>query len=122
MFGFGKGGRRRSERENPSDRRGAGRGRVLLSGKIVYGGGFTADCAIRDISDTGACVLMHGRQPTPPEMYLIVVRDGVVHRARTLWTRHPLAGLTFVSSHDFHKTTPPHLQQLRNLWAALTPA
>lgn len=126
MFGFGKRGRRQLEKlgstdRRPAERRSSRRGRVLLSGKIVYGSGFTADCAIRDLSPDGACVVLPKHQASPPDFYLIVVRDGVVHRSRTLWTRHPLAGLAFEASHDFRNETPTHLQSVRALWAALTP-
>jgi hypothetical protein len=121
MLGFGTRGRRQLDRLKPSDRRASPRGRVLLSGKIVYGSGFTADCAIRDLSRSGACVILPQHQASPPDFYLIVVRDGIVHRSRTLWTRHPLAGLAFESSHDFSKDTPVHLQTIRALWGALAP-
>lgn len=121
MFGFGKRGRRQLHRLDPMDRRSSPRGRVLLSGKIVYGSGFTADCAIRDLSRTGACVVLPKHQASPPDFYLIVVRDGVAHRSRTTWTRYPLAGVAFEASHDFRHETPAHLQAVRALWTALTP-
>ena len=121
MFGFGTRGRRQLERTNPTERRRAPRGRVLLSGKMVYGSGFTADCAIRDLSATGACVILPKHQVSPPDLYLIVVRDGVAHRSRTTWTRYPLAGLAFEGSHDFKKQTPANMQAIRDLWAVLAP-
>jgi hypothetical protein len=121
MMGFGKRGRRQIERVEPSDRRSNPRNRVLLSGKIVYGSGFTADCAIRDLSRSGACLLLPKDQVLPSDFYLIVVRAGSAHRARPTWTRYPLAGLEFESSHQLNHETPPHLLDLKHLWSALAP-
>lgn len=121
MFGFAWNDRRKKAREEAAERRLTPRGRVLLGGKIVYGPGFTADCAIRDLSRGGACVRMADDQAPPPEFYLIVVRDGVAHKARTTWRRAPLVGLEFESSHDLAASTSPHLTAMRNLWCALAP-
>ena len=45
-----------------AERRGGGRQRVLLAGKIVQGGGaFSSDCGIRDLSEAGARI----RLPAP---------------------------------------------------------
>src|SRR4051812_32551367 len=106
MFELFRTGRRTMEREAPSDRRSARRGRVLLSGKIVYGPGYTADCAIRALSNGGAQVLLPPNQKAPSEFYLIVVRHGVAHRARTAWSAPRKAGVSFEASHDFAGPTP----------------
>ncbi len=121
MLGFGTRGRRQIDRLRPTDRRSRPRNRVLLAGKIVYGSGFTADCAIRDLSSSGACLRLPENQALPSDFYLIVVRAGSAHRARTTWTRYPLAGLAFESSHQLNNDTPAHLLGLKTLWSALGP-
>ena len=112
----------RSER-GPQDpvpeRRGAHRGRALLAGKMVYGEGFTADVTIRDLTATGARITLPGRHIWPRQFDLIVVRDGVAHRARTQWTRYPHAGVAFESSRDLADAAAP--KSLKLLWAALSP-
>lgn len=111
--------RRQAERPEAADRRGGRRNRVLLRGKIVHGAGFSFDCSIRDLSAGGACVTLPQSQFDPGEMQLLVIRDGVVHRARTAWARPPMIGLAFEESHDFSEPAPPHLRSLRHLWVEL---
>jgi hypothetical protein len=111
--------RRQAEREQAADRRDTPRQRVLLSGKIAYGSGFSVDCSIRDISRGGACVSLPKNQGAPQELNLVVIRDGVVHKARTAWTRLPMIGLAFEETHDFAQPTPAHLKPLRALWTEL---
>lgn len=106
--------------ENP-ERRTSRRGRALLAGKLVYGDGFSADCTIRDLTATGAKVTLPAHQLVPKDFYLIVIRDGMAHKARTLWTRYPHAGLEFESSHDLGDAMPAALRPLKHLWAALSP-
>jgi hypothetical protein len=82
------------------ERRATRRRRVLLTGKIISRAGFTANCAVRNLSDTGAQVAMQQDQLCPTNFHLIVVRDGVARRARTVWTRYPLAGIAFEDSYE----------------------
>ena len=43
----------------PSDLRKAARERVVLSGTVVFSdGSFTVPCQIKDLSETGACVVL----------------------------------------------------------------
>lgn len=112
--------RRQSERAQPNDRRNGRRARVLLSGKVAYGAGFSLDCTIRDLSESGACISLPKNQAAPSALNLIVVRDGKVHQARTAWSRYPLVGLAFEASHDLSgPTTPAGLKPMRMLWAEL---
>ena len=104
---------------NGAERRSAPRRRVLFRGKIVHGPGFTAECAIRNLSDTGAGVKLPEHMASPQDFHLIVVRDGVAHRARTQWTRYPHAGVAFESSRDLADAAAP--KSLKLLWAALSP-
>lgn len=124
MLGHDNRGRRRIDRIRPTDRRSSQRNRVLFSGKIVYGSGsaLTADCAIRDLSPTGACVVLPEHQAAPATFHLIVVRDAVAHQVRTTWTRHPHVGVAFEASYPLTAgETPAHLLGLRALWGGLAP-
>lgn len=105
----------------PEERREAHRGRTLLNGKMVYGAGFTADCCIRDLTPLGAKLKMAAGQASPDEFFLIVVRDGVAHRSRTLWSNAQEAGVAFEDTHDFSGPTPAYMQPMRRLWAELAP-
>jgi hypothetical protein len=105
----------------PSDGRVSPRQRVLLSGKIVYGGNeMTLDCAITDISDTGARVRMQGAQLLVEPLYLVDLRHGVAYRARRAWRREDLVGLAFSERYDL-RAPPPELPKLvRQLWVEAT--
>ncbi len=109
------------EPTTPADRRSSPRGRVLLSGKIAYGAGFTLDCTIRNLSASGACVTLPAHQVAPADLHLIVVRDGAAHHARPAWTRGSLVGLAFEDSHELAGEVPAHLRGLKTLWSALAP-
>jgi hypothetical protein len=102
------------------DRRSGRRGRVLLGGKVVYGEGFSTDCTIRDLTETGARLTLpeHG---APKDFYLIVVRDGIAYRSRTLWTKGREAGVAFETSYDLAGDVPAAIRPTRHLWAALSP-
>lgn len=113
--------RRKAVRGGAPDRRTTPRGRVLFGGKILHGQAFTADCIIRDLSAAGACVRLSEHEVIPPNLHLIVVRDGMAHKARTAWTRPPFAGLAFESTHDLQVERGLQVERLRQLWMALAP-
>lgn len=113
--------RRRQARPETTDRRSNARTRVLLNGKIVYGTGYTANCSIRDLTPAGAKLVLAPNEAAPSDFYLIVVRNGVAHRSRTLWRREAEAGVAFDESHDFAQPTPAYLKPVRELWAHLAP-
>jgi hypothetical protein len=115
-----------SQTEQPAptptpERRSARRGRVLLGGKLIYGNGLSADCTIRDLTESGAKVMLAGQDLLPKDCHLIVLRDGMAHRAHASWTRHPYVGLTFEASQSLEDDVPAAFRPLRSLWAALSP-
>lgn len=107
--------------DSADDRRGSRRDRVLLSGKIVYGPGYTADCRIRDLNEAGARLVLAPNQTAPRDFHLIVVRDGLAYRAHRLWSKEEEAGVFFGDRHDLAGHVPAHIQPIRKLWAQLAP-
>lgn len=110
----------------------APRTRTCLNGKLVYGdaafigetaltpdGAFTLDCVIRDISDQGAKVVLTKRQLLPSDLYLIVVKHGVVYRARLVWSEFPARGLKFTQTYLLGAALPEEQKYLRRLWLEL---
>jgi len=100
--------------------------RTLLRGKLVYGegmfvpcGAFTLDCAVRDLSAGGAKVTIADRQPLPVDVFLIVVKHSVAHRARVVWTAFPARGLQFLQTYAMRAPLPENLNFLRLLWGEL---
>ena len=109
------------------------RTRTCLSGKLVYGeppgvpdGSFTLDCAIQNISDSGAKVIIAEHQFLPPKLYLIAVRFCVAYYATVVWQEYPARGLKFsqiyplnAQPHPPNDGLPSELKYLRALWVNL---
>jgi hypothetical protein len=80
----------------------------------------TLDCAIIDISDTGARVRLEGAQLLVEPLYLVDLRHGLAYRARRAWRRDDLVGLAFSERYDL-TAPPPELPRLvRQLWVEAT--
>jgi hypothetical protein len=93
------------------------RKRTFLKGKLVYGGGdFTMDCAIRDLSEGGAKIVLTRHQALPSEIYLIVAKYAVAYRAKIMWVNFPARGLKFFGAYPFSAALPAELNFLRHLW------
>jgi hypothetical protein len=95
----------------------APRKRTFLKGKLVYGDGdFTTDCAIRDISEGGAKIVLTRHQSLPSEIYLIVAKYAVAYSAKIMWVNFPARGLKFSHAYPFTEALPAELNFLRALW------
>lgn len=97
------------------------RRRVLLSGKIVYGAPeMTLDCAIADLSESGARVRLQGPEPLKEPIYLIAVRLGLAFRASEAWRNGAVVGLSFTSKYEL-RDPPAGLPPLvRRIWVEQT--
>jgi hypothetical protein len=106
---------------NPSDNRTASRRRVLLSGKLAYGDGFSSDCRIREQSETGARIIVSA-DLLPREVVLVCVTAGMAYEAEIMWRRGKEAGLKLGRSYPLKNENPPcedlpRVQLARKLWA-----
>ncbi len=111
-----------TERAETGNNRVDPRRRVLLTGKLAYGDGFSLDCPIRDQSDTGARVVV-GDQVLPKAVVLVSVTQGVAYEAEVIWRRGKEAGLRFTGSHPLKKArdeTPSQIKLARHLWLEST--
>ena len=96
------------------------RTRTYLKAKLVHGdGSYTVDCAIHDISDGGAKVILDKRQALPSEVYLIVVKQGMAYKAKVVWQKFPARGLKFSKTYLLNATLPEDVKFLRRLWVDL---
>lgn len=103
------------------------RQRTCLNGKLVYGEGefvsndaFTLDCAIRDISEGGAKIVVKHFQPVPLDLYLIVIKFRIAYRAKVVWQQFPARGLRFTKSYFLSEKLSEELNFLRRLWLELS--
>jgi hypothetical protein len=88
---------------------------VQLAAKIALGS-TAADCTIRDISVTGARLDAPSVLRLPDEVHLLILREGLVVRARRVWSRFPLCGLNFIGAEAVERSTHPQASPLRDAW------
>ena len=87
--------------EQPDERRRNTRPRVLLGGKLVYGqSDFSVDCAIRDLTETGARVRLGASILIEDRVWLINLRAGVAYWSTVAWRSPPDLGLHFLKQID----------------------
>jgi hypothetical protein len=99
-----------------SNKRGARRQRMLLAGKLVFGkGAYTSNCAIREISETGARIKTPSKDLLANDVYLIDIRNGFVHEARVVWRKPFEFGLQLSARYDL-TNLPSELAYLRPIW------
>jgi hypothetical protein len=107
-----------------ADARSGARRRTLLRGRICWGPlyAISADCAIRDLSETGAQLRLPSSQALPPSFALIHILGGTAFEAALAWRKGDLAGVKFLTRHDLKVAGPRELLPLRQVWLALAPS
>lgn len=78
-------------------RRVAKRMRVLKSAKIVLDNWRAIDCTLRDVSDTGAKILINSTSNVPQKFRLFFVADNTIRDAQIAWKQHDMLGVHFTS-------------------------
>jgi hypothetical protein len=91
------------------------RQRVFLAGKIAHGMA-VHDCAIRDLSERGARVSVPLAIGLPPEVNLLILREGLLIRARQIWSHDTVYGLEFLEAEDIQTCRRPAAERLRLAW------
>lgn len=81
------------------------RRRVLKEGKIIFADGMRViDCTIRDLSDTGARLLIANTVGVPETFHLFEKSSGMVYPASVAWRQSSAIGVKFdgapTSIHD----------------------
>jgi hypothetical protein len=74
----------------------APRARVLRGGVISFHClGATIECTVRNLSDTGACLMVTSPVGIPNDFDLVLDREKVSHRCRVVWRRANKIGVEF---------------------------
>lgn len=95
---------------NDSDKRIAPRQRVIKAAKIVSLDRVTVvDCTMRNVSKTGAQLVVENQALVPPTFYLVQPKENIMCQAKVMWRREKLVGIHFTSEME----PPP--ATLRNL-------
>ena len=106
-----------SNAATPNDRRNASRRRSLLSGKLTTADARRSDsCTIRNLSPTGAKLTLAGGESFPADSWLIVGKEGLAMRTRTVWRHGAEVGVDFLEMHDLTRPVPAHIAGLRRMW------
>jgi hypothetical protein len=78
------------------DRRGSKRRRVLKGARILHGGlGSSTECRVRDVSESGVCLVVASSVGIP-ETFDLVFGDGEVRHCRYEWRTAEKIGVSFV--------------------------
>jgi hypothetical protein len=102
-----------------AERRPSARSRVLLSGIVTYGdGAFSFDCSFRNLSKTGARVMVGINMQFPSQFFLINIRDRVAYDCKVVWNKGSEIGVTFKAVVALSAITDPRLAYLKKLWLA----
>jgi hypothetical protein len=101
-----------------AERRTKGRKRVTFAAKLALGTS-VADCTVRDLSDAGARIDAPSVRSLPDEVFLLILDEGVVVRARCAWARLPSFGLKFIDAESIEESTRPQTVALKIAWKAL---
>ena len=76
------------------DKRRSKRRRVLLGARITYRGRTSTECTVRDLSETGACLLVASPIGIPDTFDLVFV-DGTVKSCKREWRKANKIGVSF---------------------------
>ncbi len=76
------------------ERRGAVRTSVRLTAMLTYGG-TSVGCTVRNISATGAAILLPDGKDVPDEVTLVIVGKPEKRPAQVVWRMSPLIALRF---------------------------
>jgi hypothetical protein len=102
--------------DSGEERRAARRRRVLLFGRISDATGATlADCAISNLSSTGAQVRLYAARTLPRLVYLIDPKTNTAHLCEVTWQRDDRLGLCFQNTLDLDKEIDQRLRFLKTL-------
>ena len=101
----------------PAERRPKPRARVLLSGIVAHSdGAFSFDCSFRNLSETGARLVVQKNAQFPTEFFLINIRDRVAYDCKVVWNKGNEIGVTFKATVALSAVTDPRLAYLKKLW------
>ena len=79
-----------------TEHRVAKRYRVLKSAKIVFDDWTSMDCAIRDLSETGAKIRVEGASRLPHRFRLLITSDNTIRDVQVAWFHHDTVGVAFL--------------------------
>jgi hypothetical protein len=106
----------------PGERRPTRRKKVLFAGIVTYGGGgYVYDCAIRDLSQQGAQLVVGKNVQLPTDLFVISIRDRTAYDAKAVWKEGSRIGVIFKKTYPLTDIVDPSLGYLKQLWLSRAP-
>ena len=101
--------------EDHAEKRAKPRRRVAKAAKMTWGDFiFVRDCALRDVSPTGARLTVKAVHEVPDEFHLIFTADRTMRRALVVWRRGEEIGVEFEGEiRQLMQDPDPRLRQFR---------
>jgi hypothetical protein len=101
--------------ENQAEKRSKPRRRVAKAAKITFGDFvFVRDCALRDVSATGARITVTAAHEVPDEFHLIFSSDRMMRKVLVVWRRGQEIGVEFDGElRNLMQDPDPRLRQFR---------
>ena len=78
-----------------AEHRAARRQRVLKSAKLVFDDWRAMDCTVRDISESGAKIIIGGGHVLPHRFKLLMISDNTIRPVQIAWTHNDAIGVAF---------------------------
>jgi hypothetical protein len=100
-----------------SRQRSIGRQKTLLPGVISSVDGRSSfDCAIKDLSATGARLILPASARLEPPFLVINIRDRLFHLVSIAWRSQNMIGVRYLDTRALTASLEPSLQFLKRLW------
>lgn len=71
------------------------RHRVLKAGMIVFNRAGGIECTVRNLSETGACLIVESPVGIPPSFELVIERDHLARQCEVVWRTEHRIGVKF---------------------------
>jgi hypothetical protein len=87
----------RTSRPGPADKKKRAKDRTptFKAGRVVFSGRSEAPCVIKDLSDSGARIVLEGEASLPPQVTLVIATTGSRKEASVVWQVDREVGLSF---------------------------
>ena len=93
------------------------RGDAFWAALVTYSkGAHSFDCTLRNVSETGAQVVMAKNAQFPSEFYLINIRDRIAYDVKVVWNHGSAVGVTFKKIYPLSDFADSTLSFLDRLW------
>ncbi len=68
---------------------------TFKTGRVIFSGRSEAPCVIKDLTDSGARIVLEGEAALPPQVTLVIAAIGSRKEARVIWQADREVGLSF---------------------------